>query len=310
MGKSEAPEIGVTFKEAPPKSIDAAAELGFAVELGWPEGFGPDGASYVIRDCEKIIQQGALPQPSSDDGSVNFTLRAPGDIGTHRWTLIVSAENKKRERAEGSLPLLLTTVPHETSLAVWDNPSPVVRGAKFDVKVGAKCTSSCGIGGRTVEIRDEAGTVIGSAALGDSTWPGTASLYWTSVALKAPRKLGHHVWTVSFSPAELKLAHGAASSRFSFVTVPEPEHSVSVKVLNKKTKAPVAGAQVQLGPYRTVTDEKGAATLRVPKGGFEIVATRAGYEMPSRSLRVSKDVRVVITAEKLPEEDPFAAWTA
>ena len=241
----------------------------------------------------------------------NSRSSLPTQVGEHRWTLVVAgAGSEAGERAEGSLPLILTIVPHATSLAVWDNPSPVVRGARFEVKVGAKCSASCGLGGRTVEIRDEANNVMGSGALGDATWAGTTSLYWTTLQLKAPRKLGLHAWTVSFSPADLTLPHGGATSRFSFVTVAEPEHSVSVKVVNKQTKAPIGGAQVRLGLYRAVTDETGSAKLGVPAGEFPLVVTRAGYEMPERSIKVLKDVRVRIAAEKLPEEDPFASWTA
>jgi hypothetical protein len=303
--------IGLAFNKAPPQSIDAGTEFSFSVSLSWPEGIGPECATFRVRDGDRTIHAGDLPKPAAEDGDVEFTLAAPEEVGEHLWTLVVAcAGNEEGELAKGALPLIFTTVPHATSLAVWDNPSPVVRGARFEVKVGAKCTASCGLGGSTVEIRDEAGKLMGSGALDDATWVGTASLYWTTLQLKAPRKRGLHAWTVSFSPADLNLPHGGATSSFSFVTVAEPEHSVSVKVVNKKTKAPIGGAQVRLGLYRAVTDETGSAKVGVPKGEFELVVTRAGYKMPERSVEVSKDVRLRIVAETLPEEDPFASWTA
>jgi len=296
--------LGLAFKEAPAEFVDAGSEFAFSVALSWPEGVGREGAGYRVRDGEKIVRSGDLPKPT-DDGSIALALTAPAQTGEQRWTLVVG-----NERAEGALPLRFATVPHATSLAVWDNPSPVVRGAGFKVKVGAKCSASCGLSGRTVEIRDEADKLMAAGALGDATWPGTTSLYWSELRLKAPRKLGLHSWTVRFAPAELALPHGGASSSFSFVTVAEPEHSVSVKVVDKKTKAPVANAQVRLGFYRAVTDERGAAKISVPKGEFPLVVTRAGYEAPERSVAVSKNIRVRIAAEALPEEDPFGAWTA
>ena len=303
--------IGLAFKKAPPPSVDAGVEFSFSVLLNWPEEIGLQDATYRVRDGDDTVHAGALPAAASNDGSVEFRLAAPASVGGHRWLLMIAtAANEAGERAEGVLPLALTTVPHATSLAVWDVPSPLVRGAKFEVKAGAKCSASCGIGGRTIEIRDEAGKVMGSGALGNTTWPGTASLYWTTLQLKAPRKHGLHAWTVSFSPDELKLPHDSATSRFSFVTVAEPEHSVSVKVVNLKTKAPIASAQVRLGLYRAVTDDKGLAKVSVPKGEFPLIVTRAGYKMPERSIQVSKDVRLRIGAEALPEEDPFANWTA
>jgi len=303
-------EIPVAFKQAPPQSIDAGAEFSCSVALNWPDGIARDGANYRVREGERTLQSGALP-PRADDGSVALTLSAPDETGEHRLTLVVaSAEAEEDERAEGALPFVLTTMPHETSLAVWDIPSPVVRNGRFEIKAGAKCSASCGLARKIIEIRDESGKLIGSGALGDATLPGTTALSFTAISLKAPRKLGLHEWTASFAPSELKLQHGGTTSRFSFVTVAEPEHAVSVKVVNKATKAPIAGAQVRLGVYRAQTDVSGSAKVRVPKGAFPLVVTRTGYKMPERSIQVAKDVRVRIAAEKLPEEDPYALWTA
>jgi hypothetical protein len=302
--------IGLAFAKAPPVAIDAGTAFSISVSLNWPEGADRAGAIYRVVTGEKPVVAGELPE-AAEDGGFAFTLAAPEVVGEHRWVLVVaSAANAKGERIEGSLPLVFSTIPHATSLAVWDTPSPVVRGEKFEVKIGAKCTAACGLAGKGVEIRDEAGKLMGSGIIGEATVPGTTGLYGAVVTLKAPRKLKLHEWIVSFSPVELKLPHGEATSRFTFIAVAEPAHSVSVKVVDKKTKAPVAGAQVRLGFYRAITDEKGAAKVRVPKGEFPLVVTRVGFEMPERRLLVSKDLRVQVGAEQLPEEDPFAAWTA
>src|SRR6185295_6452575 len=228
-------------------------------------------------------------------------------VGEHRWTVTVATPENT---AQGTLAFSFKTVPHATSLAVWDTPSPVIRNTKFTVKAGAKCTASCKLGGRVIEVRDETDKVMGSAALSDATWAETVSLYWTSVNLKAPRKLGLHAWTVSFAAGDLRLPHEGDASRFSFVTVAEPAHSVSVKVIDKKTKAPVANAQVRVGPFRAVTNASGSAKLGVSKGEFPLVVTHARYEMAERTLDVAKDVRLRIAAEPLPPEDPFAIYTA
>lgn len=304
-------EIGVALKKAPPASIDAGTEFSFSAELTWPEGVTSEDATYAIREGDKIVREAPLPAAKSEEDGVEFTVPAPEEVGEHPWTLTVSqGPEEGNETARGSLLLSIKTVPHSTSLAAWDIPSPVVRASSFAVKVGAKCSACCGLGGRHVEIRDDAGSVVGAGALGDTTLPGTTGLYFTTLHLTAPDELKLNTWTVSFAAPELKLAHGGATSSFSFVTVPAPQHSVSVKVVNKATKAPVAGAQIRLGPYRTVTDASGAAKLGVPAGKFRLVVTRAGYAMPERNLNVAKDLNLRIAAEKLPEEDPFAAWTA
>ena len=41
-----------------------------------------------------------------------------------------------------ALPILFWTMPHATSLAVWGNPSPVVMGHSFTIKVGAKSSGA------------------------------------------------------------------------------------------------------------------------------------------------------------------------
>jgi hypothetical protein len=302
-------EIGLTLKQSP-QTVYAGAAYALLALVQWPDGVARAGARFLIKDGKRTINEGALPEPAPDDGSLTLALRAPDEVKEHRLSLTVASALGERERAEGVLPFVLKTIPHDTSLAVWDIPSPIVRGAKFELKAGAKCAASCRLASKIVEIRDETDRVLGSGALGGAVFEGTSALYFTTIELKAPRKLGLTEWAASFAASELKLPHGSATSRFSFVTVAEPEHAVSVKVVNKETKAPIAGAQVRIGVYRAVTDESGAAKVAVPKGKFPLIVTRPGYAMPERNINVAKDIRVRITAEKLPEADPFALWTA
>lgn len=301
--------IPLAFKQPPPASVDAGAAFSFSIAAVWPKEIAFEDARFFLRAGERQLDTGTLPTPA-EDGDIAFTLRAPDEIGEHRLTLVVtSTQSDEKVLAQGALPFVLTTVPHETSIAVWDIPSPVVRGEPFEIKAGAKCSSACGMAGKIIEIRDDAGKLIGSGALGDTILPGTSALAFTAISLNAPREIGLHMWTASFAPSELKLAHGSAASRFSFTAVVEPEHSVAVKVVHKDTKAPIAGAQVRLGIYGAETDEAGSAIVRVPKGAFPLVVARPGYKMPQRTIKVSKDVRVRITAETLPEPDPFALWS-
>jgi hypothetical protein len=293
------------FEQAPPESVDAGSAFLVSVAPTWPKGVASAGARYALRAGERVLETGALSE-AAEDGSVALPLHAPEEVGEHRLMLLVRSE---KPEAEGALPFTLRCVPHATSLAVWDVPSPVVCGAAFEITAGAKCTSACALDGKVIEIRDEDGALMGSGALGDTPAPGTTALVFTTIALEAPQRLAQHSWTASLAPSELKLPHGHATSRFSFMTVAEPEHSVSVKVVNKETKEPIAGAQVRLGVYRAETDEAGAAEIRVPKGTFELAVMRPGYRMPERKIEVAKDVRVRISAEKLPPEDPFALWS-
>src|ERR1043165_5096865 len=213
-------EIRIALTKAPPSSIDAGAEFSFAVELTWPEEMAPEGATYSLREGDKIVREAPLPAAKSEDDGVAFTAQAPEEVGDYSWTLTVTQPaDDEHDAARGSLALSIKTVPHSTSLAAWDIPSPVVQGGSFAVKVGAKCSACCALSGRHVEIRDEIGNVVGTGTLGDATLAGTTGLYFTTLHLTAPDEIKLYNWTVSFAAPELKLAHGGAPSSFRFVTV-------------------------------------------------------------------------------------------
>jgi hypothetical protein len=130
-------EIALAFEQTPPTSVDAGAAFSFSVAPAWPKERKHGGARYALQEGERQLESGTLPKPA-EDGSVALTLRAPDETGEHRLTLVVTSEGREgHEPAEGALPFVLTTVPHETSLAVWNIPSPVVRNDPFEIKAGA-----------------------------------------------------------------------------------------------------------------------------------------------------------------------------
>src|SRR5262245_50040659 len=137
-------EIGVALKAAPSGSVDAGSEVSLSATLDWPERIPKDGARLLLSEGDRALREAAPPEASAD-GSVLFTRRAPDEVGDHGLTLVISSE--KRE-AEGTLSFSLATVPHATSLAVWDVPSPVVRDAAFEITAGAKCSSACTLAGK------------------------------------------------------------------------------------------------------------------------------------------------------------------
>ena len=200
--------IGIALAKGPPESVDAGSGFSVSVRIVWPTGTRTDRAIYLICEGERKIEEGTIPEPAPD-GNIDFNLRAPEEIGQYRWELIVlSAREQASEPIEGRLLVTFATVPHSTSLAVWDIPSPVIRGARFEIKIGGKCSASCCLAGSTLVVRDEAGRVVGKAALGDETLPETTGLYWTSLTLKAPNRLGLNAWTACFSPIGTKPVHG------------------------------------------------------------------------------------------------------
>jgi hypothetical protein len=162
--------------------------------------------------------------------------------------------------------------PHATHIVVWDTPPVVECGAPFHVRVGIKCAADCRAAGRTVEIRDAAGTRIASAAVGDAPWPGT-SLYSVGVELRAPGAAGLHAWeavTPEIGGETDGPAHAGASARFQVRAMPAPECLVKIVAVDAQSRAPLQGAKVVVHPYRAVTDSSGVARIRVPKGAYRL----------------------------------------
>ena len=191
--------------------------------------------------------------------------------------------------------------PHEISLAVWDLESPLVMSHSSKIKLGAKCSEGCPLTGQEIIVRDEAQMAVGTNKLGSEPWPGTSALYWTEVDLTAPSAEGRFDWEVTLTASGLELPHSTASSHFSFITVPAPEHCVTVKVVEKSTETPIDNAEVRLGVYRGRTGQSGLANVELPKGTYDVVVYKLGYQAPPRAVEVTANVNVQIEIEPEPE---------
>jgi len=192
------------------------------------------------------------------------------------------------------------TIPHKTSIAVWDVPSPVAMNCSFKVKVGMQCSATCRLTGQAVDVRDQAGAKIGEGKLGETPWTGTSALYWAEIELAAPGTEGVSFRSVNFTAAELELPHEGVSATFSFRTDKPPEHRVTVKVIERKTEAPVEDVEVLLGFYRASTDERGAVTIGLPKGTYELSIRKDGYTAQPMSVDVRDDLTVQVEALTAP----------
>jgi hypothetical protein len=288
--------VGADFVLPVRVSCPAGCDLsGIAVEVT-----APDGAAAIFA-----------PAPGSADiaAARDIALKAPLRVGDHVWRLACAAHQTGGALHEAStVPVTVRTRPHETSLAVWAIPSPVVAGQSFAVKVGAKSTTGSDLKGMRIAVCDEAGVVLAAGALGDTPWPGTSALYWTELDLVAPAEAGIFTWSVKFDAAELALPHHGSSSRFSIAIVSAPEHRLTVKVVEQDTATPIENAQVRLGAYRAATGASGIAELMMPKGSFDLNVWKSGYEAPTTSIAIEADVTVEITVAAVPEENPDAAW--
>jgi hypothetical protein len=195
---------------------------------------------------------------------------------------------------------------HQTSLAVWDIPTPAA-GERFSIKVGAKSSAGCALGARRVQVLD-GGEIVAAGHLGDAPWPGTDALFWAEVELRAPDQPGLVTLAVRFDAAALDEPHEGASAAFNVSVIAKPEHMLTVKVV--ANGVPVEDAIIRLGPARATTDASGTAAVKLAKGRYELVVWKAGYDVPATPLTIDADAFVQIDARAVAEPDPDAVWTA
>lgn len=167
--------------------------------------------------------------------------------------------------------------PHDLRLVVWDTPPAIECGKRFAVKLGLSCPAGCRPAGWAVEVRDHEGERRATATLGDEPWPGTDALYHAEVALVAPDAEGLHTWEAAAPTDGLAVAHTGCSTRFRVRVVSAPACTVTVVATDAESSNPVKGARVVAHPYRTATDERGVATLRVPAGDYRLFVSGKSY---------------------------------
>ncbi len=180
--------------------------------------------------------------------------------------------------APGSVSGAPAAEAHDLRIVVWDAPAAVERGKRFAIRVGLSCSSRRRPAGWTVEVRDQDGERRATTTLGDDPWPGTDALYHAEVALIAPDAEGLHTWEAAAALANdgAAVAHAGCNARFGVRVVSAPACVLTVVATDAETGSPVEGARVVAHPYRTVTDERGVATLRVPAGEYRLFVSGKG----------------------------------
>src|SRR5688572_29720393 len=299
-------QTNVEMSQSIPLELEAGADIILKVKVSCPEGCDLRGMPVSVMAADETLGASEL---ATFDEAVNeteaFALEAPGQVGEHAWTILFPThEIEGAVHQESSLVVSFATRPHATSMAVWDVPSPVIVNGSFTIKVGVKCSVTCQLAGRLIEVCDGTGAPISEGRLGVTPWPGTIALYAGEVELAAPGTEGTTSWSARFAAADPGLPHDEASAAFSFRTVRPPEHRVTVRVADKETKAPLENVEVRLGAFRASTDAQGRASVELPGGVYALDAWKAGYEMRNRTVTVGKDRTIRVEAVVAPERDP------
>jgi hypothetical protein len=278
-----------------PPGVDAGTEIILQVQVSCTNGCNLVGKKLkIIAEDGQILKEIALSQFAEKvNKTEEVTLQAPNQPGVYTWLIVYPQQEEEGILYhETSERFQFTVKAHRPSIAVWDLPSPVVVQSKFKIKAGVKCSANCKLTNKKVEIYNEKGVMVSAVHLGDTPWEQSKALYWTEAELISPEVEDYFKWTIQFSNQELEIPHEAAITAFGFRTAKKPEHQVRIKVVEKETQAPVKKAYVVIDIYRTYVDEEGLATLKVPKGTYELYVWERGYDTFQRTIEVNSDLSI------------------
>ncbi len=100
----------------------------------------------------------------------------------------------------------------------------------------------------------------------------------------------------------MELPHEESACTFAAGVAEQPEHTVTVEVIDRETKTPLKKASVILRPsiyqgseYSNYTDDAGLARVCVPKGEYHICAMDSGYKSFLKIVEIASDA--VVKAE-------------
>jgi hypothetical protein len=299
LGEVNLDRVSLGLVEPIPAELPVGAKLALKVRASGAAGRDLRGARIDVRAVDEVLATGSL----GEFGDGELAVTAPERLGEFNWRLVFPRQEIGGVAyQENAVALAFRTRPHQTSLAVWDIPTPVTAGARFCVKVGAKSSGDCALAGTQVRILDAGGTEAGRATLGDAPLSGTGALYFAEIALVAPAHAGQFSWTAAFAAEAAAMPHLGASTGFSFVVVKAAEHRLTVKVVEAGSAAPVDDVQIGLGPYRAATDANGLAQIATASGRYELAVWKAEFEAPPITLDVDRDSFVTVELAPLPKE--------
>jgi hypothetical protein len=288
-----------------PAEVAAGTELILKIELTCAAGCDLHNLPLAIKGGDDTA---ATACHINDSGEV--ALRIPPRVGAQSFTIAFGPHEAADIRHEPcTLAVTVNAIPHGTSLAVWGIPSPILKGERFAIKVGAKSAADAELKGLEISVFDDSETVVARGQLRDTPWPGTTALYWDEVELTAPAEEGLRKWSVRFVADGLALPHDGTTAEFTAMVARPPEHRLTVKVVEQNSKAPIENVQIRLGPFRGTTDPAGIAEVMMPKGTYDLHVWKPAYEAPDRPIEIKGDLSVQVEAVFVPEEDPDNAWT-
>ena len=224
--------------------------------------------------------------------TAELVVKAPTQPGSYTWTISLPAcKNHGIQHGPNSVTCGVVVKAHQISMSAWDIPEPAVIGKPFTIHVGAKCSAGCSLAGLSFVIQDH-DHIIAASRLWQQELTQTRGLYWAEQELVAPDVEGLHEWTAAVVPAELKFAHEVVAAAFPFYAAHPPDHTATIKVVDRDQETALKGAFIYLDRRRAATDEQGLARIHVARGTHEVSICKNHYEEFRTTIEVDGDVTV------------------
>ena len=275
-------KISACNVEVSPSEVYAGADL--TLKISRSPGDLPKKTLLIQDEDGALVTSVDLAQLDAETSEMcELVVKAPVRPGTHTWLGVWPEDPPPRiSHEETAAPFSFTVKPHSTRVVVWDTPSAIECGEKFTIKLGVKCSCECRPAGWAIEVGDHDKRTLATASPNDGPWPGTDALYYTEVELTAPDTEGLYAWEAKMAATDRDVPHTEGTAGFGVRVVPAAECRLTVVAVDMESQASVTGAKVVVHPYRTRTDERGVAELRIPKGKFTLFVSGRNY-LPFRS---------------------------
>ena len=284
-----------------PDAIDAGDEFSLRVEVAATPAVDLSHEEVVIFDAAgettARVPLAALQEDADGFATVDIRLTAPAMAGSHVWTARLAAfEDDAVAYPEVTAEVTVSVEAHRIAPVVWDVPSSVAPGARFRVKIGARCSTACSSRGWQVKVTNGADRTLAEGQTGDTPWVGTDGLYYAELELAAPDEIGLLAWTATVTAPGEALPHVTGQRRFTVRTAPAADCELRVRVTDAATGRPASGLKVAVHPFSARTGADGLAEIAVSKGDHRVFISGKGYIPYAEACRIdgAHDIEIAI----------------
>src|SRR5438874_1664429 len=145
----------IELSEPAPADVAAGTELMLKIKLTCAEDCDLHSLPLTIKGPDDTV---AAASHINDSGEL--ALRILPKVGPQSFTIAFGPHEAADIHHEPcAFSLTVNSVPHGTSLAVWDIPSPVLIEQPFTIKVGAKSAANSDLNGLAIAVHDASGAI-------------------------------------------------------------------------------------------------------------------------------------------------------